>query len=247
MIALRALVLLSLFTACSEGRLASPSPSGSPSAKAPASSSTQAGLASNSAASSSSAGAPLTSPSASAFATGSALLPPPAPSALDLAAFPQIVGPDGATLPQTKDRPELTSPAFKRRLDLLWQAIVENDAALAEPAFFPKAAYELVKDIEKPGADWKHRLLKAFGRNISEYHKKLGDDPKALTFLGLDVDEKRVKWIDRGKEGNKLGYYRVTRSKLRYSEPGGKERTLELTSLISWRGEWFVVHLHGFK
>jgi hypothetical protein len=53
--------------------------------------------------------------------------------------------------------------------------------------------------------------------------------------------------MDPGKEGNKLGYYRVTRSKLRYLDAGGTEHTLGLTSLISWRGEWFVVHLDGFK
>jgi hypothetical protein len=30
-------------------------------------------------------------------------------------------------------------------------------------------------------------------------------------------------------------------------EVEGKERTLEVTSLISWRGAWYVVHLSGFK
>jgi len=30
-------------------------------------------------------------------------------------------------------------------------------------------------------------------------------------------------------------------------EVKGKERSLEVTSLISWRGEWYVVHLTGFK
>ena len=53
--------------------------------------------------------------------------------------------------------------------------------------------------------------------------------------------------MERGKEGNKLPYHRVTRSKIRWVDGAGKEKTLELTSLIAWRGEWFVVHLHGFK
>jgi hypothetical protein len=170
-----------------------------------------------------------------------------ASASVDPLAEPAIVGADGATLPQTKDRPTATSPAFDRRLKLLWEAIVANDPSRAERVFFPREAYEVVKDIEKPGADWKHRLLKAFARNIGEYHKKLGSEPESLVFEGLDLDEKRVKWIDKGEEGNKVGYWRVTRSKLRYRDPSGKSHTLELTSLISWRGEWFVVHLHGFK
>ena len=47
--------------------------------------------------------------------------------------------------------------------------------------------------------------------------------------------------------GNKLPYHRVTRSKIKWLDADGKERTFELTSLIAWRGEWFVVHLNGFK
>ena len=49
-----------------------------------------------------------------------------------------------------------------------------------------------------------------------------------------------------GREGNKVGYYRVLRSKLRFTLASGKEKSFELTSLISWRGEWYVVHLNNF-
>lgn len=195
------------------------------------------------------------SAAASVAATESAVVSAPSPASAsavpaataDPLDVPQIVGADGATLPQTKDRPSATSPAFERRMKLLWEAMVANDPSRAERVFFPREAYEVVKDIEKPGADWKSRLMKAFARNVSEYHKKLGSEPESLVFEGLDLDEKRVKWIDKGEEGNKVGYWRVTRSKLRYRDPAGKSHTLELTSLISWRGEWFVVHLHGFK
>lgn len=142
----------------------------------------------------------------------------------------------------------MDSPAFKKRLELLWKAIVSNDASIAADVFFPVVAYEKVKDIQKPKADWKHRLMKNFERDVREYHKKLGPAPESLVLSGIDLDESRVKWMDRGKEGNKVGYWRVTRSKLRYADgKGGADKTLELTSLISWRGEWFVVHLHGFK
>ena len=75
----------------------------------------------------------------------------------------------------------------------------------------------------------------------------LGEDAASAKLVGVIIDESRSKWMDRGKEGNKLGYYRVTKSKIRWADKAGKEHDLELTSLISWRGEWFVVHLHGFK
>lgn len=185
--------------------------------------------------------APIASASASASA------PSPASASVDLAKTPELVGPDGKTLPQTKDEPSLDSPAFKQRLALLWRAIVADDASLAEPAFFPVEAYELVKDIEKPRADWKSRLLKNFHRDIKRRHEELGPEPQALELVGIEVDPARVKWMEPGKEGNKVGYYRVTRNKLRYKDPSGAEKKLELTSLISWRGEWFIVHLDGFK
>lgn len=193
--------------------------------------------------SSSASAASASAASASLAASASAAVPPE----VDLDKSPELVGADGEALDQTKDEPAVDSPAFQKRLDLLWRAIVTNDPSIAEPAFFPSIAYERVKDIKKPKADWKHRLMKNFHRDIRAYHKKLGDEPRALEFVGVDVDAGRVKWMDPGKEGNKLGYYRVTRSKIRYKDPSGKESKLELTSLISWRGEWFIVHLHGFK
>lgn len=189
--------------------------------------------------------------SASATASSSAAAAPSASAApadaLDLSKHPALFDADQKPLPQTEDRPSTDSPAFKRRMELLWQAIVADDPQIAEGVFFPVSSYELVKDIENAKADWKSRLFKAFGRNVHEYHKKLGDDAKAARFLGVEVDEPRVKWMKRGSEGNKLGYFRVTRSRIRYADAAGKEHKLELTSLISWRGEWFVVHLHGFK
>jgi hypothetical protein len=193
--------------------------------------------------------AATTAPAGSAAPSASA--PPAAASsaapAIDLARAPELLDEAGNTLPQTKDRPSVESAAFKKRMELVWRAIVTDDPAIAESAFFPDVAYAVVKDIEKPKADWKHRLMKNFHRDVHAYHKELGAEPESLTFVGADIKDDRVKWMDVGKEGNKVGYFRVTRSKLRYKDPSGAEKELELTSLISWRGEWFVVHLHGFK
>lgn len=185
-------------------------------------------------------------PSASAAAASSVSAGAAAP-ALRLEDAPRLFEADGKPLPQTEDRPSTSSPAFERRMQLLFEAIVANDPTIAEPVFFPVVAYEQVKDIKKPAADWKHRLMKAFARDIRRHHEKLGPEPQACRFVGVDVDEKRVKWMERGKEGNKLGYFRVTRSTIRYTDPSGQEKKLGLTSLISWRGEWFVVHLDGFS
>jgi len=48
-------------------------------------------------------------------------------------------------------------------------------------------------------------------------------------------------------EGNSLPYYRALRSRLLVEKADGTTAAFEITSMISWRGEWYVVHLHGFK
>jgi hypothetical protein len=159
---------------------------------------------------------------------------------------PLLTDSTGNPLPQTEVRPTLDSPSFKRRLELLVSAIAEDQPDTATPAFFPQIAYAQVKAIKDPNRDWERRLQAAFARNIHEYHKQLGSDPQSLRLVRLEVPEAKVKWMKPGAEGNRVGYFRVTRSKLVVAKADGKEVSLDLTSLISWRGEWYVVHLHGF-
>ncbi len=46
-----------------------------------------------------------------------------------------------------------------------------------------------------------------------------------------------------GVEYNSGSYWRVFGSTLRYRLDDGTLHELPVTSLISWRGEWYVVHL----
>ena len=192
--------------------------------------------------------APLSS-SAAAFPAPTAADPPaPSPSASAAPIPPPdpLLSETGAPLPQTEARPSAASEAFHQKLTLLVEAIASDAPSHALPAFFPVVAYEQVKAIERPERDWKQRLIGAFERDIHEYHRALGKDASHATFRGVEVSEAAVKWMKPGKEGNRVGYFRVLRSKLRVGLPDDRERALEITSLISWRGEWYVVHLSGF-
>ncbi len=198
-------------------------------------------------------------PSASASSTQAALpVPTPAPSASASAAasaasdesegaVPPLASADGKPLPQTEEKPSLRSKSYERRIALLWKAIQTDDPKIAMPAFFPLVAYKQVKAIANPEADWNARLVKAFERDIHAAHKELGNGAGSAMLAGLDLPEDKAKWMPPGSEGNKVGYYRVLGSKLRYQDASGGARAIEVTSLISWRGEWYVVHLHGFK
>lgn len=160
---------------------------------------------------------------------------------------PALLDAEGKPLPQTEQRPTLSSPSFQQRIDAVAKAIISGDAEPAAAAFFPLVAYQQVKDVAKPERDYRFRLLANFKRDVLEYHHALGAAAADAKFSGVTVSERDTKWMAPGSEGNKLGYFRVLRSHLHFTLPAGRSRDLELTSLISWRGEWYVVHLHGFK
>ena len=205
--------------------------------------------------------APTSAPSAAPDASAVASAPVPAASASGAPAptptssatsaavgdEPALLAADGTPLPQTEARPSVTDERFKRRMQLLAAAILSGDAEKARSTFFPLVAYAQVKDVQKPERDYRFRLMAHFERDVREYRKALGKAADNAEFIGVEVPEARVEWMKPGKEGNRIGYFRVLRSKLRFRLADGKERSLELTSMISWRGEWYVVHLHGFE
>ena len=183
----------------------------------------------------------------SAESASIAPMPPPPPRSSIASAAPSASAAppiDPGTLPQTKDKPEADTEAFRARGEALFEAILNDDPDRAMPAFFPRAAYEQVKAISNPASDWKWRLVANFKRDIHVIHFKLGRKSTALRFVSLDVGP-GPRWVDPGEEGNKLGYWRVYGSHLRYVVDG-QEKSIDVTSLISWRGEWYVVHLTGF-
>jgi hypothetical protein len=49
-------------------------------------------------------------------------------------------------------------------------------------------------------------------------------------------------WVEPGVCYNAIGYYEVPNARVVYSE-NGVTRSFGIASMISWRGEWYVVHL----
>jgi hypothetical protein len=157
---------------------------------------------------------------------------------------PSLLAVDGDQ-PQTTDRPKADSALFRARMQLLFEAIAQDDPERALPAFFPKDAYKQVKAIPNPEGDWRRRLVAAFQRDIHKLHERVG---AGATLQRIDVPESRGRWVEPDEETNKLGYYRVYGTRMFYRRTDDeRERTIDVKSLISWRGEWYVVHLSGFK
>jgi hypothetical protein len=147
---------------------------------------------------------------------------------------------DPQTLPQTEDRPAVSSPALDARAQALWQAIVADDPAQATPFFFPLGAYIQVKGIQDPASDWTSRLLAAYEGDVHAAHATLGDAAATATFGGISVPD-TGQWVTPGQEYNKGSYWRVYGAKLDYTA-NGASGSFTIASMISWRGEWYVVH-----
>ena len=153
---------------------------------------------------------------------------------------------DPGALPQTRVRPAADGAAFEAGARALWDAIVNDQPERAAAFFFPLKAYEQVKAIPHPASDWRHRLFAAYVRDIHAAHRRLGAHAAEAKLVGLEVPSGGGRWVEPDEESNKLGYFRVYGAKLRY-EIDGAARAIDVKSLISWRGEWYVVHLAGFK
>jgi hypothetical protein len=150
---------------------------------------------------------------------------------------------DPGTLPQTNQLPAANTPQFTAAMQALWNGVVQGSVQPALPAFFPQSAYvQLKTGIDDPGGDWTNRLVADYALDIEAAHALIASDPSAATFVGVSVPEQYGHWIDAGVCSNGIGYYEVANARLVYQFQG-QTRSFGIASLISWRGEWYVVHL----
>ncbi len=149
---------------------------------------------------------------------------------------------DPGTMPQTDVLPTATDPVFTANMAALWQGVVTDSLQAAMPAFFPETAYVQLKSVGNPAADFSQRLVTEYGQDLAAAHALLGNDPSAATLVGVNVDEAYAHWVPPGACYNGIGYYEVPNARVVYTL-GGQTESFGIASMISWRGEWYVVHL----
>jgi hypothetical protein len=159
--------------------------------------------------------------------------PKPAPTALP-------VGPPNAgTLPQTQAMPQAGDTAFSHVIHDFWLAVTTGNPNYAKPAFFPEKAYEQVKAIVNPDSDWQYRLWYDFTLDVTAVRPLIGKNAKLLR---IDVPVQYAVWVPPGACYNNVGYWHVPGSRVVY-EQGGVTRSFGIASFISWRGDWYLIHL----
>jgi hypothetical protein len=158
---------------------------------------------------------------------------PPTPSALPVAPA------SAAAAPQTTAFPKTTSAAFNAEVHDIWLAVTTGDPSYARPAFFPEKAYEQVKAIADPATDWANRLWYDFTLDLAAAHQLVGP---GATLTKVVVPAQYAQWIPEGACYNSIGYWHVPGSRVVYQEDG-TTYSFAIASFISWRGDWYLVHL----
>lgn len=140
-------------------------------------------------------------------------------------------------------RPPDGSDELAERARHLLDAIVSNRPEAADDFFFPREPFLPLKDVRDP-ARYFDELLAAYHRDVRRLRssRRSWDGAKFVSFeLGS-----APRWVKPGEEWNKLGYFRTFGGKLRY-ELGGKKRVIDVHTIISWDGRWYVTHLSRTK
>jgi hypothetical protein len=142
-------------------------------------------------------------------------------------------GPDNA-VPPSKDEADL-----QKRASQLFDAVVHDDPALAEPFWFPREPFIPLKDPPNAAAYWE-KLHTAYANDIHFLHAS------RPTWEGATFDRFELgtppRWMDPGDEHNRIGYYRSLRSSIHY-RVGTDEESFPVEVIITWQGRWLVTHL----
>ena len=141
------------------------------------------------------------------------------------------------------ERPALASDDLATRAAHLLDALVQGKPELADDFFFPREPFLPLKDVADPGR-YHAQLLAAYHRDVREMARKRRSWEGAR-FVSFELGTPPT-WVAPGKEWNKIGYHRSFHGKLRY-ELDGRTHTLDVHTVISWAGGWYVTHLGAFK
>ena len=156
-------------------------------------------------------------------------------------ATPSTTSADLGLLPQTETKPDASSATFTAQVNALWSAVVADDPARAMPFFFPLSAYKQVKSISDPEATGTPPRRRRSRKTCT--HGTRSSAPTRRARSSRRCRPERPGPVDQpGAEYNKGSYWRVYGTTLRY-QVDGRTGTFTIASMISWRGEWYVVHL----
>ncbi len=95
--------------------------------------------------------------------------------------------------------------------------------------------------LPNPASDYVFRLLAFYTLDVAAYHQHLGPSFATATLVTFHAAPHSAQWIRAGTCENNFGYWHVANVRMVYKV--GTVKSVAIASLISWHGEWYVVHL----
>jgi hypothetical protein len=145
-------------------------------------------------------------------------------------------------LPQTGAFPSTSDPSFTAKMEDLWNGVSGGTSQSTVPAFLPEAAYIQLKAIGNAQADYTGRLVTEYEDDVIAAHALLRSSASAASLISVNVDSGFSHWVPPGTCYNRVGYFEVPNSRIVYAADG-QVSSFGIASMISWRGEWYIVHL----
>ncbi|MDA8315842.1 MAG: hypothetical protein M0010_11825 [Actinomycetota bacterium] len=117
-------------------------------------------------------------------------------------------------------------------------------ADLASPpaAERPLAAYLQLNSIPDAQGDCQPRLVAELSLDLAAAHALIGSGTATAQLIQVIVPTQYAHWVIPGVCDNSIGYYEVPNARVVYRTKG-VVRSFGIASMISWRGQWYVVHL----
>jgi hypothetical protein len=113
----------------------------------------------------------------------------------------------------------------------------------ARALYFPETVYVRMKTgiLSSPATDFVDRLWAFYRLDLAAYHAHLGKGGLGAELLSVNPLAHSATWISPGVCENHFGYWHIANVRIVYRE--GSVRSFAIASLISWRSQWYVIHL----
>lgn len=123
------------------------------------------------------------------------------------------------------------------RAERLFEAILRDEPEHAREFFFPLEPFRALKGIAQPERYW-NVLYAHYERDIHALHTEI---PAGATFVRFEMT-RRGGWVERRQEANAIPYWASRHDWIVYLVDG-RERRLEVRTLINWGPRWYITHL----
>lgn len=115
----------------------------------------------------------------------------------------------------------------------------------ADQLFYPRNAYLNLKtnQIANPASDYASRLLAFFHLDEAAYRRTIYIEHPGARLIKVEVGASNVGLIPAGSCENNASYFHLPGVRAVFIDAAHTVFSVAINSLITWRNQWYIVHL----